>query len=245
MQLRGGAPLCELHFLNNWNENQVFLNDKALPINDFHSYVNYFVKSVSVVEEGEGNKPLQIIYEKCNERWEVCVTLSLEQQFQQVSFVNSINTIKGGTHVNHVTDQLVEVLLAKAQKGNKKGMQIKPANVKQHLWVFVNCLVENPAFDSQTKETLKTQQSKFGSKCELSDTFIKDVLKNTGVIDMIVNWAKAKEKVDLGRKLKSSGNQLRVLGVPKLEDANEAGGKKSSQCTLILTEGDSAKALAV
>eukprot|EP00392_Amoebophrya_sp_AT5.2_P010869 g10936.t1 len=223
---------------------RVFLNDKRLPITDFKSYCEFFVKSTSATEIAEGNKPLTIVHEKCGTRWEVCVTLSLEQQFQQVSFVNSINTIKGGTHVAHVTEQLVEVLLKKAQAGNKKGMAIKPANVKQHLWVFVNCLVENPAFDSQTKETLKTQASKFGTKCELSDAFIKDVQKS-GVIDMIVNWAKAKEKVDLGRKLKSSGNQVRVLGIPKLEDANEAGGKKSSQCTLILTEGDSAKALAV
>lgn len=33
--------------------------------------------------------------------------------------------------------------------------------------------------------------------------------------------------------------------MPKLEDANDAGTKNSSQCTLILTEGDSAKSLAV
>lgn len=33
--------------------------------------------------------------------------------------------------------------------------------------------------------------------------------------------------------------------MPKLEDANDAGTKNSAQCTLILTEGDSAKSLAV
>jgi len=35
------------------------------------------------------------------------------------------------------------------------------------------------------------------------------------------------------------------LGIPKLEDANEAGRAASLNCTLILTEGDSAKTLAV
>ncbi|CAD7952796.1 unnamed protein product [Amoebophrya sp. A25] len=223
---------------------KVYLNNKLLPVKDFKGYVDFFVNCVSRGEEAEGRQSLQVIHEKCGARWEVCATLSTEGQFQQVSFVNSINTIKGGTHVAHVADQLVDALLKKAQAGNKKGIQIKPANVKQHLWIFVNCLIENPAFDSQTKETLKTQQGKFGSKCELSETFLKSVQKS-GVIDMILNWAKAKEKVDLGRKMKASGNQMRVLGVPKLEDANEAGGKKSAQCTLILTEGDSAKALAV
>ncbi|XP_062109563.1 DNA topoisomerase 2-like [Humulus lupulus] len=39
---------------------------------------------------------LSEITEKVNDRWEVCVSLS-DGQFQQVSFVNSIATIKGGT----------------------------------------------------------------------------------------------------------------------------------------------------
>lgn len=38
---------------------------------------------------------------------------------------------------------------------------------------------------------------------------------------------------------------LGPAGIPKLEDANDAGGRNSEQCTLILTEGDSAKSLAV
>ena len=36
-----------------------------------------------------------------------------------------------------------------------------------------------------------------------------------------------------------------IRGIPKLDDANWAGGPKSDQCTLILTEGDSAKSLAI
>merc|ERR1719436_174509 len=46
-------------------------------------------------------------------------------------------------------------------------------------------------------------------------------------------------------KSAKGGRGKRVLGVPKLEDANDAGSKHASECTLILTEGDSAKALAV
>lgn len=47
--------------------------------------------------------------------------------------------------------------------------------VKNHMWVFVNCLIENPTFDSQTKETMTLQSKSFGSKCELSDKFTKQV----------------------------------------------------------------------
>lgn len=47
--------------------------------------------------------------------------------------------------------------------------------VKNHIWLFVNCLVENPTFDSQTKENMTLQQKSFGSTCPLSDKFIKQV----------------------------------------------------------------------
>ena len=86
--------------------------------------------------------------------------------FQQISFVNSIATTKGGTHVNHVAEQVVERVLEHLKKKHK-GMDkvLKPNHVKSHLKVFVNCLIENPAFDSQTKENMTLKQSAFGSKC--------------------------------------------------------------------------------
>lgn len=49
-----------------------------------------------------------------------------------------------------------------------KNITVKPFQIKGHLWVFVNALIENPAFDSQTKETLTLKASQFGSACELS-----------------------------------------------------------------------------
>merc|ERR1719277_2809682 len=90
-----------------------------------------------------------------------------------------------------------------------------------------------------------TKQSKFGSRRELSEKFLEEVTQ-CGVVDLILMAALAKSKVDLGKKLKANtGKVNRLTGVPKLEDANDAGGKNSAECTLILTEGDSAKALAV
>lgn len=47
--------------------------------------------------------------------------------------------------------------------------------VKNHVWVFVNCLIENPTFDSQTKENMTLQAKNFGSKCPLSEKFAKSV----------------------------------------------------------------------
>merc|ERR1719316_1764531 len=74
---------------------------------------------------------------------------------------------------------------------------------------------------------------------------MKQVLKS-GVVELILDWIRAKQKVDIARQLRGNTKCTgRVMGVPKLEDANDAGGKHSQDCTLILTEGDSAKALAV
>ena len=123
-------------------------------------------------------------------------------------------------------------------------MNPKPYQIKSNLWLFVNCLIENPAFDSQTKETLTTKPSSFGSKCQLSEKFLKEIL-SSGVIDSIVNVAKAKEEAKMNKALTATGKKKAKIIVPKLEDANDAGTKNANNCTIILTEGDSAKSLAL
>ncbi len=83
---------------------------------------------------------------------------------------------QGGRHVDYVTDQIVSKLIETIKKKEKKGgMQIKPFQVKNHVWVFVNALIENPTFDSQTKENMTLQYKSFGSKCQLTEKFIANV----------------------------------------------------------------------
>lgn len=218
---------------------KVFLNGKRLPVKDFKSYVDLYIKGKE--DEATGSS-LKIIYEQPHERWEVAVTTS-DRGFQQVSFVNSIATTKGGRHVDNVTDNITKQLLEVLKKKNKGGIQIKPFQVKNHLWVFVNCLIVNPTFDSQTKENMTLQAKNFGSRCTLSDKFITAVSK-CGIVESVLSWAKFKEQNELVKK--SSGKKAsKIKGVPKLEDANEAGGRNALKCTLILTEGDSAKSLVV
>ena len=55
---------------------------------------------------------------------------------------------------------------------------------------------------------------------------------------------KFKAQTQLNKKLTSSKTS-KMKGIPKLDDANDAGTRNSRDCTLILTEGDSAKSLAV
>ncbi|XP_064967328.1 DNA topoisomerase 2-like [Musa acuminata AAA Group] len=215
---------------------KVELNGQRIPVKTFSDYVNLYLQSASKSR----TEPLPRIAEKVNERWEICVSLS-EGQFQQVSFVNGISTIKGGTHVECVTNQITNHIMTVVNKKNKNA-NLKAHNVRSHLWVFVNALINNPAFDSQTKETLTTRQGSFGSKCELSQEFLKKVAKS-GVVNTLLTWADFKQSKEL--KKTDGAKRQRITGIPKLEDANDAGGRNSDKCTLVLTEGDSAKALAM
>lgn len=65
-----------------------------------------------------------------------------------------------------------------------------------------------------------------------------------GIVDNILSWMKFKAQTQLNKKLTSSKTS-KMKGIPKLDDANDAGTRNSRDCTLILTEGDSAKSLAV
>ncbi|CAL8272142.1 unnamed protein product [Merluccius merluccius] len=217
---------------------RVFFNGKRLPVTGFLSYVDMYLKD----KVDETGSPLTVVHELVNDRWEVCLTMS-EKGFQQVSFVNSIATTKGGRHTDYVADQVVSKLIDVVKKKNKAGVAVKPFQVKNHLWLFVNCLIENPTFDSQTKENMTLQQKSFGSTCSFSDKFFKQATA-CGVVESIMNWVKFKAQTQLNKKC-SAVKCSKIKGVPKLDDANDAGGKNSSSCTLILTEGDSAKTLAV
>ncbi|XP_024151279.1 DNA topoisomerase 2-beta [Oryzias melastigma] len=217
---------------------KVTLNGKKLPVHGFRSYVDLYVKD----KVDETGVPLKVVNETVNDRWEVCLTMS-EKGFQQISFVNSIATTKGGRHIDYVVDQIVSKLIEVVKKKNKAGVVVKPFQVKNHIWVFVNALIENPTFDSQTKENMTLQTKSFGSKCVMSEKFIR-AATNCGIVESILNWVKFKAQTQLNKKC-SSVKHSKIKGIPKLDDANDAGGKHSSECTLILTEGDSAKSLAV
>ena len=89
--------------------------------------------------------------------------------------MNGIYTGKGGKHVDYITNQLVRKISDYIEQ--KKKVKVKPITIKEQLMVFVNCIVENPGFDSQTKDYLTTASAKFGSTCKISDKFVEKVVK--------------------------------------------------------------------
>lgn len=208
---------------------KVKYNSQQVAIKTFQQYINMYI--------GGKEETLRIYEEHDNGRWEYAVALSPTHEFQHVSYVNGIHTGKGGKHVDYILQQIVRKLSNYIEK--KKKINVNANSIKEQLILFLRCDIENPAFDSQTKDYMNTPSSKFGSSCSVSDKFIEKLAK-MGVMDAAcalteVKETKAAKKSD-GAKTKN------VRGIHKLIDANWAGTDKSSQCTIILCEGDSAKA---
>ena len=178
-----------------------------------------------------------VIYESPNDRWHVAVG---QGGFNQ-SFVNGIWTSKGGTHVDTLSNQIATYVSEYLE--TKKKVKVTNAAIKEQLALFVVGLVENPSFTSQTKETLTTKVSAFGSSPRLSEDTLKKIVSKLNIVEDLLALASLKNAKDASKT--DGKKQSRITGIPKLDDAVYAGTKDSVKCTLILTEGDSAKAMAL
>lgn len=236
---------------------QVTLNGNLVPISGFESYIQAFRHSTASVAtstktpkaskevdgDDDASAGLDYIYSRVNKRWEIGV-LPSDVGFVQVSFVNGMSALRGGSHVGYVGDQICRRI---ADFVNRKypELSVTTAQVKPHMALFINCQIENPTFDSQMKEYMSSRPPTYGSTCVLSERLLKQVITDSGIVERVVQSARARQRAALLKKVSSTRAKSTSVNVPKLEDANLAGGPRSSECSLILTEGDSAKALAV
>jgi len=215
---------------------KVKYNGAVVPVRHFQQYVDLYIGAKGAVEGG--GAAVKRIYECPDPRWEYVVCLTTTDEFAHVSFVNGIYTPRGGKHVEYITNQIVRKLAEVIKK--KKKVDVKPNTIKEQLMLFLRCDIENPSFSSQTKDELGTAVANFGSSCKVSDEFIEKLAK-MGVMDAACALTEVK---DTKAAKKTDGAKTRTIrGIPKLVDANYAGSPdKSAQCTIILCEGDSAKA---
>lgn len=208
------------------NKIKVVLNGDKIPVKNFQNYIDLYLG---------GKTDAKRIYEEGSERWEYAVALSPTHEFIQVSFVNGICTFKGGKHVDYIVGQIVRKLCDYIEK--KKKIKVNAAAIKEQIILFLRCDIENPSFDSQTKDFMNTPSAKFGSTCSVSDGFIDKVAK-MGVMNVACSLVEAKEN-KLAKK--TDGTKTKnVRGIANFIDANDAGTPKSKDCVLILCEGLSA-----
>lgn len=217
---------------------KVTFNGSPVTGNTFEKFMKLFLR------EGMAGH----VYERAGERWEIGAVLA-SQLYQgdssetleerHISFVNGINTRKGGKHVDLVVR---DVLTDFCEVAKKKRLDLKPGQIRDSVVFFVNATIVNPSFDSQTKENLTTPVTKFGSKPTISAKFVENLGK-LGLFDEAQGILDAKAVKDAK---KTDGKKRTTLhGLPKLTDATFAGSAKSPECTLILTEGDSASSSAI
>jgi DNA topoisomerase II len=209
----------------------VFLDGAKLEYKSFERYADLYL----------GGKDQPRAFEKLNDHFSVVASHS-DTGFEHISFANGTWTIKGGKHVDVVLGQICKKVVEKLGKKHKNS-GLKPAVVRDNLVLFVKCSVSNPTFDSQTKEYLTTPASKMSIAANaVSDKFIDKLLK-CGLEERVMRAAGKQDDKSLK---KTDGKKRSVLkGLPQLEDANWAGGARSRECTLILTEGLSAATMAI
>lgn len=216
---------------------KVTWNGAAVVSNTFEKFIKLFLRDGMT----------GFAYEDCGPRWEVGAILashlySDEEELPEdkhISFVNGIHTKKGGKHVETVGRK---VLTDFCELAKKKKIEIKPGQLKNSVVLFINSTIVNPSFDSQSKEYLSTPAAEFGSKPEYSGKLV-ETLGKLGLFEEAKFLLEAKS---MRETKKTDGKKRSVLrGMTKLEDAMLAGTAKSRECTLILTEGDSAATSAI
>ena len=196
----------------------------AIKFRDLASYASWYLPNDAT-----------LVAENPQVGWQVAVADNPFDKAFSVSFVNGIWT-RSGKHVDDITSQLVSHISGYLEA--KKKIKVKPGMIKDSLAIFLNCEIENPSFSSQTKEVLTTKVS-----CKLDESFLKKVISKLNLVDKLVEQQNVKDNKD---NSKTDGKKSsKISGIPKLDDAVYAGTIRSHDCSLILTEGDSAKAMAL
>ena len=193
-------------------------NGEKFKFKTFKEYVDLYVKDS--------------IWERSKD-WEFAMGVS-KDGYQSISFVNSIGTKDSGTHEAYILNQVVDYLRTMIKKKHK--VEVKPSEIKNHIFLFINCTVLNPAFSSQTKEKLITEPKDFGTQHTVTEKFAKAVFTSE-VIQSLLDWIEQKKNADERAELRKLNKSLGNTKVLKLIDAK---GKDRNKCVLGIFEGMSA-----
>lgn len=203
----------------------MYLNDQLINVSTLREYAKLYTAPTE--------DQLYIKTKDC----EVLVTPS-GGNYEHVSFVNGVYTRLGGLHVDAWTEDLFRPIVDKFN-GNSKSKKptINIRDVKQFFRIFVNATVVNPEFNSQDKEKLEAPTV----TATVKRTHIAELNKWT-VIDDIQDIIRSKEMAVLKKTERGRKKNIKVDGFDK---ANNAGGRYSDECILVLCEGLSAKTYVV
>lgn len=203
---------------------KVYLNGTLINFKGFKDFVGMF--SENAINFG-------------NDRFEAAVFHS-KNGFQQINFVNSTNVFQGGTHIDGLMNTIVAGIREHVKKKTKQ--DIKPSDIKNHFFLMGTFTINNPRYNSQTKEFLQTPVKDFGMSMDVSDKVLQQIIKSE-IVQEIIEWAENKKLLEDMAALKKKNKDLDKTGnaalraITKYETATSKDRKK---CTLFIAEGDSA-----
>jgi DNA topoisomerase-2 len=199
---------------------RIFFNNTEVKIKSFEDYIKLYTEEC-------------FCESKKDKTWSVGISLS-QNGFQQVSFANSTETYDGGTHVDYVLNQIIGQLREFFLKKHK--VDVRPSELKNHMFLFLDSTIINPSFSSQTKEKLITEVKEFGTTFEISNKLVTQILKSE-IVNSILDWIQQKKNAEESKLQRDLNKKLSKIKVEKLIDAK---GKDRWKCSIGLFEGDSA-----
>lgn len=161
--------------------------------------------------------------------------------FQQINFVNSTNVFQGGTHIDALMNTIVAGIREHVKKKTKQ--DIKPSDIKNHFFLMGSFTINNPRYNSQTKEFLQTPVKDFGMSLDVPDKVIQQIIKSE-IVQEIIEWAENKKALEDLAALKKKNKDIDKSGTAALRAITKyepATSKLRHKCTLFIAEGDSAK----
>ena len=234
----------EIAFLNKGVK--ISLTDKISNKDETFKYeggIIDFVKWVNKSRQALHAKPVYFMKEQDKIHVECAVQYNDSYQENVLSFVNTINTIEGGTHVVGFKTALTRAINDYAKKNKLlKDENVTGDDVREGLTAIVSVKVPEPQFEGQTKTKLGNSDVKgiVDSVCMIAMTefFEENPPIARRIVDKALEAQKARAAAKKAKELVRRKNAFSVGGLPgKLADCSS---NKTEETELYLVEGDSA-----
>jgi len=201
-----------------------------------------FIKWVNKSKETL-SKPVYFKREEGNTILEIAIQYNTGYAENIFGFVNTINTVEGGTHVSGFKTALTRVINDYAKKkGMLKDENLSGEDVREGLTAIINIKIPDPQFEGQTKTKLGNSELKgiIDSivTSALSEYFEENPIIAKKIASKALDSAKARIAAKKAKDLVRRKNAFSLSGLPgKLADCSR---KKSDETELYLVEGESA-----
>ena len=239
--------LREMAFLNKGLK--ITIQDKRDPESEkltFH-YEGGIVSFVDFLNKGKEPVGKPVYFESLGGEVEAEIAFQYTTAYSENmhSFVNNINTIEGGTHLEGFKRGLTKVFNEYARKFNilkEKDSNLTGDDIREGITAIVSVRVKEPQFEGQTKTKLGNSEVTAivnNVMTEKLSYYLEENPKDAkAIIDKALSASRAREAARKARELVRRKNVLESTTLPgKLADCQE---KDASKCELYLVEGDSA-----